>query len=113
MARRSGGVRHYARRVDRNQKEIAEALRAVGATVVHLQACENGVPDLLVGRFGVTYLLEIKRERGPRGGNNLTGGKSMAATSDRQALFRERWRGGDVVVVRSVQEALDATLVLG
>jgi len=50
----------YARKVDTNQAEIVEALRAAGASVTDLSRFGHGVPDLLVGVHGVNYLLEVK-----------------------------------------------------
>lgn len=38
-----------AAKVDKNQPEIVEALRAEGAVVQHLHAVGVGCPDLLVG----------------------------------------------------------------
>jgi len=80
-------------RVDSNHREIADALRAVGASVVSLAAIGRGVPDLLVGFRGVNYLLEIK----------TTKGKLTPDQTEFTALYR-----GVVVVVRSVSEAYAA-----
>ena len=49
-----------AARVDRNQAEIAAALRNVGATVQSLAAIGEGVPDLMIGHNQHTYLFEVK-----------------------------------------------------
>jgi hypothetical protein len=84
----------YAAKRDMNEKRIVEALRMVpGVTVVHLNA--PGLPDLLVGRNGVNYLMEIKTPRGK-------------LTEPEQDFF-ERWNG-QCAVVRSVD---DAQLVIG
>ena len=80
-------------RVDSNHREIADALRAVGASVVSLAAIGRGVPDLLVGFRGVNYLLEIK----------TTKGKLTPDQTEFTALYR-----GAFVVVRSIGEAYDA-----
>lgn len=48
-----------AQRRDANEPAIIEALQAVGCTVEQL-SLEDG-PDLLVGRLGLNYLLEVKR----------------------------------------------------
>ena len=80
-------------RVDSNHREIADALRAVGTSVVSLAAIGRGVPDLLVGFRGVNYLLEIK----------TTKGKLTPDQTEFTALYR-----GVVVVVRSVSEAYAA-----
>lgn len=50
----------YAARVDVNQAQIVAALRKAGCFVQPLHMVGQGVPDLLVGRAGNTYLLELK-----------------------------------------------------
>ena len=47
-------------RVDGNQREIVAALRAAGCTVQHLHEVGHGCPDLLVGRGGENFLIEVK-----------------------------------------------------
>lgn len=65
-----------AARVDANQKAIVDALRACGCSVYVL-----GLPlDLLVGRQGKNYLLEIKT--GPK-----------ARLTEFQQDFRATWQG--------------------
>ena len=77
-----------------NQATIVEALRAVGATVVSLAPIGKGVPDLLVGFGGGTYLLEVKNRAG----------RGLRLTDD-QARWHTGWRG-HVAVVSTVAEAL-------
>jgi hypothetical protein len=80
-----------AHKVDGNQAEIVAALRAVGATVQILSAVGDGCPDILVGRNGRNYLMEIK----------VPGGK---LTPD-QVEWHCRWRG-KAKIVESKQQAL-------
>lgn len=87
-----------AARVDKNQQAIVQALEAVGATVAYLHAVGSGVPDIAVGYRGVTYLLEIKSEKG-----------RLSAV---QKEWHYLWRG-HVAVVRTPEEALDAIGVEG
>jgi|GEM_PF-5567154 len=47
-------------RIDRNQPEIVEALRKLGASVQPLHTAHDGIPDLLVGYQGRNFLLEVK-----------------------------------------------------
>ena len=54
----------YAKKVDANQAQIVEALRAAGASVTDLSRFGQGVPDLLIGYNGVNYLQEVKGEDG-------------------------------------------------
>ena len=83
---------HYTRRrVDSNQKQVVDGLRACGCKVLSLAPMGHGVPDLLVFRWGKFYLLEVKSP----------GGK---LTADEE-WFCDEW---PVTVVRTVDEALEA-----
>ena len=84
----------FRSKVDLNQKEIVEALRKAGASVELLRHCSKGVPDLLVGYNDQTILMEVKR----------LGAKPKAHQDD----WHKDWRGGLVVVVHTVDEALQA-----
>lgn len=83
-------VNRRAAKRDANEKPIIEALRAAGATVEQLS--KKGVPDLLVGFQGHTFLMEIKGEKGK-------------LTPDEDTWIAA-WRG-QVHIVRSVEEALE------
>lgn len=90
----------FAKRRDKNEPEIIEALEAVGCIVQPLSA--TGVPDLLVGFGGRTRLLEVKgplNTRGKAGKHDLT--------PDQKSWFAG-WRGEPIVVVRSIEDALTA-----
>ncbi len=82
-----------AARIDVNQPEIVQALRQVGATVLHLHQLGKGAPDLLVGFRGVVYLLEVKQ---PGHADDLT-------PDERE--FHVLW-GKTVNVVTTPEEAL-------
>lgn len=84
-------------KVDANQKEIVDALRRVGASVVSLSNVGNGVPDLLVGFNGRTCLLEVKDGSKPPSHQHLT---------DAQLDFISKWRGSSIAIVNSVDGAL-------
>jgi hypothetical protein len=86
-----------AARVDDNQHEIVDALRSVGATVQSLAAVGCGVPDLLVGFRGETYLMEVKNSALPPSARRLTPAESA---------WHERWRGRPVVIIKDIDEAL-------
>jgi Holliday junction resolvase len=81
---------------DHNAVEIAAVLRNAGAIVRFIEGSHGqaGIPDLLVGFRGVTYLLEVKVAKG--------------RLSKVQEEFHASWRGGPIVVVRSPLEALGA-----
>ncbi len=84
-------------RVDANQSEIVSAFRKMGATVFDLSRVGRGCPDLLVGRAGKTYLVEIKDGAKVKSARKLT---------DAQVTFREVWRGEQPVTVESVDDAV-------
>ena len=80
--------RRAAKRDD-NEAEIIEGLIAAGCSVRQISL--EGFPDLVVGRHGVNYFLEVKTEKGK-------------LTAEQETFFAE-WRG-QAQVVRSVEEAL-------
>ena len=82
----------YAR-IDTNQKEIVEALRNAGATVVSLAAMKHGCPDLLCGYAGETILMEIKRD-------------AKSKYTPDQLDFLGKWRGGAICRIDSVEAAI-------
>lgn len=85
-----------AAKIDANQNEIVEALRKIGCSVQILSSVGKGCPDILVGKNGVNYLIEIKDGNKPKSAQKLT--------SD-QVEWHEKWNGS-VVVVNSAEQAL-------
>ncbi len=73
----------YIRKVDGNQREIVEGLRALGYSVRHTHIVGKGFPDLVVGKFGFTLLVEVKRA-----GEKLT--------PDEKDFF-ETWTGAAII----------------
>lgn len=86
-----------AAKVDANQEQVVEALRAAGASVQTLAAVGKGVPDLLVGYQGQTLLLEVKDGRKPLSQRRLT---------EDQLKWHGAWRGGPLAVVDGPEAAL-------
>jgi len=86
-----------AAKIDANQTQVVEALRAAGATVQSLAAVGQGVPDLLVGFQSKTLLMEVKDGRKPPSARQLT---------DQQLTWHGAWRGGPVVIVDGPDAAL-------
>lgn len=84
-----------AKRVDANQPEIVQALRQAGCSVQVLSMVGKGCPDLLVGKHGLNYLLEIKD------GSKTPSQRKL--TSDEQA-WHSTW-DGLVFVVNSIEDA--------
>lgn len=83
-------------RVDRNQSEIAAALRKVGCTVAFTHMVGDGFPDLVVGRYSMNFLLEVKDGTKPH---------SRRALTEDEKKFHNEWRG-EVDIVYSVDDAL-------
>ena len=78
---------------DKNQSKIVDALRKVGCTVFITSGVGMGFPDLVVGRGGSNYLLEVKTAKGE--------------LKESQEEFFALWNG-QVQVVRTPEEALEA-----
>ena len=49
-----------AAKVDANHSTIVKALRDVGATVLSLASMGHGCPDLVIGKDGKNWLVEVK-----------------------------------------------------
>lgn len=81
----------YARRTDRNHREVIAALEAVGFTVVDLSAVGRGVPDLWVAKAGRQLWLEVKDGEKPPSERKLT--------RDQVAFHAKLARAGVPVVV--------------
>jgi hypothetical protein len=92
-------LRHAAQR-DANEPEIVAALERVGASVTRLNG--RGIPDLLVGFCGKTFLLEVKLPVGAKGGL-----KGRDLNEDQQTWWR-KWTGSRLHLVRSPGDALRA-----
>ena len=88
--------RGHAGRVDANQSDIVDVLRSYGFNVYSLATVGSGMPDLLVGYQGVTYLIEVKDGSKPPSARKLT---------DDEAEWHATWSGGKVVVLESVPQA--------
>jgi Holliday junction resolvase len=86
-----------ASRIDANQDQIVNVLRAYGATVQSLATVGNGCPDLLVGYQGKTLLMEIKD------GNKMPSKKKL---NDLQTNWHANWRGGALALVDNPESAL-------
>ena len=87
-----------ARRTDRNQQDVIDALRRIGATVRDTSRLGEGFPDLVVGYRADNFMLEVKDGLKPPSARKLTPAEEEFITD---------WRGV-VYVVNSVDEALQA-----
>jgi Holliday junction resolvase len=87
-----------AARTDNNHREIIDELRQLGFSVADTSRLGGGFPDIVVGKNGVNYLMEIKDGDKPPSQRKLT--------PDEEKFFA-LWKG-DAVVVNSIEEALRA-----
>ena len=87
----------YANRIDANQNNIVAALRKAGAYVRIISQGE-GIPDLLIGYCGYTILMEVKD------GDKVPSARKL---TEAEQKFFDEWRGGLLVKVNSVEEALE------
>lgn len=87
----------YARRKDASHESVVAAFRAAGASVQAIESGVAGVPDLVVGIFGLDQLVEVKP---------VTGITRQRELRDSQVAWHRQWRGRPVAVVRSPEDAL-------
>ena len=81
---------------DKNHKILSDRFEALGCTVADLAlAGVNGLPDVACGVMGRTFLVEYKNPETAYGRRGLN--------SDQQR-FAERWRGGMIYCVSTVDE---------
>lgn len=88
-----------AAKIDANQVAIVKALRQIGCTVQHLHAVGDGCPDLLVGAYGQTLLVEVKDGSKPPSARRLT---------EDQLVWHGAWTGGPVAIVTDIEGAIRA-----
>lgn len=85
----SGNARLNAQR-DRNERPIIQTLEARGFQVSQVNG--KGLPDLLVSKHGVMWLVEVK---GLKGKHNA-----------RQVAWMAEWQGPPVLTLRTVEDAV-------
>lgn len=84
-------------RVDSNQTAIVATFRACGWSVHCTHQLGDGFPDIVVGKHGYNYLIEIKDGDRPQSQQKLT---------KDEAEFHSEWKGA-IYIIRSIEEALD------
>lgn len=84
--------RHVKRR-DANHGEIVAAFQRCGYSVLDLSQVGGGCPDLLVGRRGRDYLIEVKSGSG--------------RVSNEQCSWAQEWLGYAPRVVRTVDDVVE------
>lgn len=90
-------MRRRAAKVDVNQKEIVSGLRQCGFSVSITSALGDGFVDIVVGKWGLNFLVEIKDGKKPPSAKKLT--------TDEQKFHKE-WKGS-VMVGESLEDILN------
>lgn len=88
------GAPAYAKRRDKSESDIVDALRGCGVTVV---LCHKPY-DALLGFCGQTYLCEFKSPDTAYGKRGL---------NENQKQFKEVWHGSPPLVFYTVDEAVE------
>lgn len=88
--------RMMPKRVDANQREIVNALRDQGLSVLVMSTLGKGAPDIAVGFKGKTYFFEIKDGAKPPSKQRLT---------PHEEIFFREWKG-HIGILRSLNDAL-------
>jgi hypothetical protein len=89
--------RAVIRKVDDNHAEIIAAFLQLGWSARSTAAIGKGFPDAAVGKFGHTYLIEIKDSSKPLSRRKLT--------EDEERFWRE-WRGS-VIMIEGVADVIE------
>ena len=84
-------------KADENQPAIVKAFRDFGCSVQHLHTIGKGCPDVLIGKGGQNFLIEIK--------NGKKHPSKKRLTKD-EAKWHENWRG-QVCVIESPLHAIE------
>ncbi len=85
-----------AARRDANHKDIRDAYRSLGFSVHDTGSVHDGFPDLTVGKYGITSLVEVKDPNKPPSERRLT---------ESQMIFHAEWKG-DAKIVMTVDDVL-------
>jgi hypothetical protein len=88
---------HYGRRVDRAQPAIVAALRKMGFSVLLTSRAGGAAPDIIVGKLGLTVLVEVKSPE------YLKDHKDRQAD---QAEAREQWQGDSYIRASTLAEVV-------
>jgi Holliday junction resolvase len=91
-------VPHYGRRSDAAQPGIVDELRAMGFSVILTHRSGGDAPDIIVGKLGITVLVEIKSP------HRLKGDKQHQI---KQAAAREAWLGDAYIRASTTAEIID------
>ena len=91
-------------KVDRNQRDIIDALKKAGCSVRSLAAVGDGMTDLIVGIAGKNLLLEVKDGEAAPSRQKLTPAQKRFHTFNPK--HPDKYWQGQKAVVATVHEAL-------
>jgi Holliday junction resolvase len=86
----------YAARKDTTHAPMVAALRELGFGVLDLAGVGKGCPDILIGRWGFSALIECKTPKNER----------KNATDTKQRDFAKEWPGCPVIRAYAVEDVL-------
>jgi Holliday junction resolvase len=89
---------HYGRRVDAAQPDIVKELRALDFSVLLTSRAGGDAPDIIVGKLGITVLVEIKSPE------YIKAHKGRLA---KQADARTQWRGDAYIQASTTAEIVE------
>ena len=84
------------KRVDDNQKEIVKWFREFGFSVAHTHTIGKGFPDIVVAKYGITFLVEIKDGSKPPSAQKLT---------EDEEKFHKEWKGV-IKIIRNLEDVI-------
>lgn len=90
-------LRHITRKTDANHAEIMDAFRDLNYSVLDIHTIGHGSPDLLVGKFGENFLIEVK--------DGTKSPSKRRKTTDEEEFFAS-WLG-NVYLIQSVEEVVE------
>lgn len=90
---------------DANHDEVSDELEQLGYSVVSLHMVGGGVPDLLVGKQGETFLVELKSVTTQHNGGGYAF-RRKGKLEESQVEWMLRWQGGPVIVACNTEEVL-------
>ena len=77
------------------QNELFADLERFGFSVADISSVGDSIPDAIIGRQGITALLEVKTPRGLIGSYRISEG---------QKAFAEAWRGSEIIYGHKAEE---------
>lgn len=90
-------LRAVIRKVDINQPEIVAAFRRLGYSVQPTHIIGKGFPDLVAGKWGKNYLIEVK--------NGMSKPSDRKLTADEEEFWKN-WKGS-IVLIESVDDVIE------